>query len=175
MLGYTGVKWQSQAAPLTPPRPAIDTLLSGYRRIPVAQIDADIFCDTRIIADEIALLSGTTSLSPYGLNEQDFIFSEFIENDMFIAALNKIRVSGLVPYLFKNIPLTQLPNYIKDKKHIYRHSNPDLLASRLTRKQYQLNWHAHLDDLENRLKKMNMSLAIHRAMSTFVPCIHFGI
>lgn len=43
MFGLTGTRWQSLIAPVQPPRPSVDPLTGGYRRIPVAQIGADIF------------------------------------------------------------------------------------------------------------------------------------
>ena len=38
-------------------RPNLDPLTGGYRRIPVAQI-GPIFCDTQLIAEEVADLQG---------------------------------------------------------------------------------------------------------------------
>ena len=55
MLGYTGIQWQSVITREMPPRPLLETLTGGYRKIPMAQIGADIFVDTRTIAAEIAL------------------------------------------------------------------------------------------------------------------------
>lgn len=54
MLGYTDRSWQSVQVREFPPRPNLDLLTGGYRKIPVAQQGADIFCDTRVIAREIA-------------------------------------------------------------------------------------------------------------------------
>lgn len=62
MFGYTNYSWQSAISPAAPPRPIVDPLAGGYRKIPVAQIGADIFCDTRIISAELAELSHTPEL-----------------------------------------------------------------------------------------------------------------
>ena len=44
MFGYTGLRWHSVISPPMPPRPNLDPLTGGYRRIPVAQKGADLFC-----------------------------------------------------------------------------------------------------------------------------------
>ena len=56
MFGFTNMSWSSLLSPAWPPRPNLDPLTGGYRRIPVAQIGADIFCDTALIAQEVARL-----------------------------------------------------------------------------------------------------------------------
>lgn len=66
MLGFTGIAWQSAISPPMPPRPVVDPLVGGYRRIPIAQLGADLFCDTTIIAAEIAALSGQAELAYEG-------------------------------------------------------------------------------------------------------------
>lgn len=63
MLGYAQLPWTSVTVRELPPRPALAKLAGGYRKIPVAQTGADVFCDTRIIASEIAALSGKPELA----------------------------------------------------------------------------------------------------------------
>jgi len=63
MLGTANLPWQSCITRELPPRPVLAALAGGYRKIPVAQIGADIFCDTRVIASEIAALSGKPELA----------------------------------------------------------------------------------------------------------------
>lgn len=62
MLGYCGIEWNSFEVPPYPPRPTLDDLSGGYGRIPVAQIGADIFCDSQLIVEEIVAISGDDSL-----------------------------------------------------------------------------------------------------------------
>lgn len=63
MMGTANLPWQSCITRELPPRPVLAALAGGYRKIPVAQIGADIFCDTRVIASEIAALSGMPQLA----------------------------------------------------------------------------------------------------------------
>lgn len=52
-FGLKGVHWHSVEQPRIAPKPTLTALTGGYRRIPVLQIGADIFCDTRRILQEL--------------------------------------------------------------------------------------------------------------------------
>ena len=49
MLGLKGLAWRSVIQPVIMPKPDLIPLTGGYRRIPVMQIGADIYCDTQVI------------------------------------------------------------------------------------------------------------------------------
>ncbi|MFT4563159.1 MAG: glutathione S-transferase [Gammaproteobacteria bacterium] len=53
MLGYKGIAWDSVEIPSHLPKPDYTPLTGGYRRTPSLQIGADIYCDTRLIAEHI--------------------------------------------------------------------------------------------------------------------------
>jgi len=53
IFGFKRMAWQSVLIPRIMPKPDLVPLTGGYRRTPVMQIGADIFCDTRIIQREI--------------------------------------------------------------------------------------------------------------------------
>lgn len=52
-LGLKGLPWYSVIAPSVMPKPELVALTGGYRHIPVLQIGADVYCDTRCIAREL--------------------------------------------------------------------------------------------------------------------------
>jgi glutathione S-transferase len=52
-LGLKGIHWRSVIAPSFLPKPDLVALTGGYRHIPVLQIGADVFCDTRTICREL--------------------------------------------------------------------------------------------------------------------------
>lgn len=63
-LGLKDLEWASvEVAPL-PPRPLLDALTGGYRRIPVLQVGADIFCDTNIILPTLERLHPEPTFYP---------------------------------------------------------------------------------------------------------------
>jgi glutathione S-transferase len=53
MFGLKAMAWRSVIQPTIMPKPDLVPLTGGYRRIPVLQIGADIFCDTQVILAEI--------------------------------------------------------------------------------------------------------------------------
>ena len=53
VFGLKRLHWHSVIAPSVMPKPDLVALTGGYRHIPVMQIGADVFCDTRAIAREL--------------------------------------------------------------------------------------------------------------------------
>lgn len=53
MFGIKGLAWHSVIQPVIMPKPELVPLTGGYRRIPVMQIGADIYCDTQVILAEV--------------------------------------------------------------------------------------------------------------------------
>ena len=52
-LGLKDVAWRSVDTPMVMPKPDHVELTGGYRRVPVLQVGADIYCDTACIAREL--------------------------------------------------------------------------------------------------------------------------
>lgn len=65
-LGLKGLDWRSVKVDPVPPRPALDALTGGYRRVPVMQVGADIFCDTEVIFRALERISPELTLYPAG-------------------------------------------------------------------------------------------------------------
>ncbi len=84
MLGLKGLAWQSVDIPFIMPKPDLIPLTGGYRRTPVLQIGADIYCDTRLIADELDRRHPEPGLLAGGLGLANSI-SGLAENSLFWA------------------------------------------------------------------------------------------
>lgn len=63
-LRIRNLAWCSVDAPSVPPKDDLFALTGGYRRIPVMQIGADVYCDTRLILD---VLERRFALQPLSL------------------------------------------------------------------------------------------------------------
>ena len=63
-LGLKGVSWKSVITPDRLPKPDLIPLTGGYRRAPVMQIGADIYCDSQLMLEEIERRHPTPSLYP---------------------------------------------------------------------------------------------------------------
>ncbi len=66
ILGFKGLEWKSVTIPAVMPKPDVVALTGGYRRTPVLQIGADIYCDSGLIARAIEDYAPSPTLFPYG-------------------------------------------------------------------------------------------------------------
>jgi len=66
ILGFKRVTWDSVEIPAYLPKPDYVPLTGGYRRTPSLQIGADVYCDTRLIADVIESAVPEPGLFPGG-------------------------------------------------------------------------------------------------------------
>ncbi len=70
IFGYKNIAWQGVHIPMVMPKPDLIPLTGGYRKTPVLQIGADIYCDTALICDVLEHLVPSPSLynaAPKGL------------------------------------------------------------------------------------------------------------
>ena len=66
LLGRKGLSWRSVIQPTIMPKPDLTPLTGGYRRIPVLQIGADVYCDSQVIMAEVAARGGGAPLEGAG-------------------------------------------------------------------------------------------------------------
>lgn len=65
-FGLKGISWRSVHIPAVMPKPELMPLTGGYRRTPVMQVGADIYCDTLCILREVERRFPAPSLYPNG-------------------------------------------------------------------------------------------------------------
>lgn len=66
ILGLKGVTWDAVEIPAALPKPDYLPLTGGYRRTPSLQIGADVYCDTRFIAEIIEQFAPHPTIYPGG-------------------------------------------------------------------------------------------------------------
>ena len=64
VLGYKQMTWKSVIIPMMMPKPDVISLTGGYRRTPILQIGADIYCDTALICDVLEHIQPARPLYP---------------------------------------------------------------------------------------------------------------
>jgi len=147
MLGWKGLRWQSVLSPPQPPRPNVDLLSGGYRRIPIGQIGADVFCDTFVIAQEVARLAYAPELDPERATGDAAAILERAEGDVFFAAIGSVAPATLLGTLLRTVGPLGLVRFALDRARMMQSANvkpPQGDAARSIMK-------AYLDDLEQRL------------------------
>jgi glutathione S-transferase len=66
LLGMKGLAWRSVQIPMVMPKPDLTALTGGYRKTPVLQAGADIYCDSSLIALELERRHPEPTLFPDG-------------------------------------------------------------------------------------------------------------
>ncbi len=115
MFGLTGHAWASVLSPMYPPRPNVEPLAGGYRRIPVAQIGADVFCDTALIATEVAALTGHAELAPQIPDPVARALAERAEGDVFFAGITSVAPHRLLGSLLRSAGLMSTIRFVRDR------------------------------------------------------------
>ena len=85
-FGAKAIAWRSVEIPIWPPKPDLMPMTAGYRRAPVLQIGADIYCDTLLILSEIDRLHPTPSLYPGDQHGLVAALSWWADTTMFMQA-----------------------------------------------------------------------------------------
>jgi glutathione S-transferase len=70
-LGLKGLAWGSVEIPMIMPKPDLTALTGGYRKTPVLQIGADIYCDSQLTMRELERRHPTPSFYPAGRGAAD--------------------------------------------------------------------------------------------------------
>ncbi len=132
-----------------PPRPIVEPLVGGYRRIPVAQEGADIFCDTRLICAEIAELSGKPELTSEGCDAAAQALAVHLEGEIFWACIASIPASRTLRQLVRNLSIGGAFRFLIDRVGIARAANTKPMSPKLAVDIFQ----QHLEQLEESLQQ----------------------
>ena len=82
-LGFKRLAWRSVIIPSVAPKPDLTSLTGGYRRTPVLQIGADIYCDTALIVRELERRVPEPTLFPPHLQALADAIAYWAENRLF--------------------------------------------------------------------------------------------
>jgi glutathione S-transferase len=99
-LGLKGLPWRSVTTPMVLPKPDHMELTGGYRRVPVLQVGADVYCDTHLIARVLDRIQPSPPLAPPGLETLEHAFSRWAETTFMMAILAFFGIGGIFPEEF---------------------------------------------------------------------------
>lgn len=94
-LGVKGLAWRSVQTPMVLPKPDHFELTGGYRRVPVLQIGADIYCDTHLITRVLDQFQPTPPLSPPGFEVVEHALSRWAETNFMMVILAFFGIGGI--------------------------------------------------------------------------------
>lgn len=128
LFGYTDMAWQSMVVAPLPPRPELDPLVGGYRRIPVAQIGADLFCDSNLIAEEISTLAGNPQLGLVNCAAEIQSFVQHTEQTVFMAVVQSVVPKSALAMLLPRYWPWQILKLMRDRAKVAKTSKAPRLS-----------------------------------------------
>ncbi len=146
VLGMKALTWHGVEIPRVPPKPLLMPLTGGYRRTPVMQIGADVFCDSQCILRELERRFPEPTLFPGGAAGMAWGVSRWTDGPLFTHAIAVVLASEL-----ENLP----PEFLSDRFGLYfgAGTDPDSLREALPH---------HLAQLRGQLGWMEERLATGR-------------
>ncbi|MBL8511715.1 MAG: glutathione S-transferase N-terminal domain-containing protein, partial [Betaproteobacteria bacterium] len=88
IMGYKKLAWQSVIIPNIMPKPDLQALTGGYRRTPVLQVGADIYCDTSLIVEVLEAHQPAPSLYPSPIEGLVRTLAQWADFQLFWAAMS---------------------------------------------------------------------------------------
>ncbi len=64
VFGFKRLRWAAVEVPIVMPKPDVVALTGGYRKTPILQLGADVYCDTALAARVLERLQPTPTLYP---------------------------------------------------------------------------------------------------------------
>lgn len=122
VFGIKQLNWHSVEIPRVPPKPMLMPLTGGYRRTPVLQIGADIYCDSRCIIRELETRHPQPTLYPGGGDGMVWAVSRWTDDLLFKQAISIVLGSA-----YKDLP----PEFVNDRFRLY--FGPDFDAESIAR------------------------------------------
>ena len=110
-LGLKRLAWHSVQIPMVLPKPDLMPLTGGYRKTPVLQVGADIYCDTRLIACELERRFPVPTLFPQGNRGVSLALSHWSDTAFFEPGAGlSMALNAEVPASVIELAHTLLPN-----------------------------------------------------------------
>lgn len=142
IFGFKQMAWQSSLIPRILPKPDLMPLTGGYRRTPVMQIGADVYCDTAIIMRELERRFPAPTLFPAGNAGLPWIVGQWTDRAFFLSTVNLVFGS-----LGDKVP----KEFIEDRTKL-RGAPFDIKAMTAGLPHHRAQVRAHLGLLEAQLK-----------------------
>ncbi len=115
-MGYKQLAWKSVFQPMVMPKPDMQTLTGGYRRIPILQIGNQIVCDTMLMCDVLEHLSPEKTLYPKGLKGAARTVAQWADTMLVPVAMAYNFQPAGAAFVFKDQPPENLKAFAADRQ-----------------------------------------------------------
>jgi glutathione S-transferase len=144
MLGHKRLAWRSVHIPVIMPKPDLTALTGGYRRTPVLQVGADIYCDTALIARVLEARAPEPPLFPTGQPLAPLL-AQWADSTLFWTVIPYTMQPAGLAHVFQGVPPEQLKAFAADRAPFAASLKRQTLADATA------NLHAYLDALDAQL------------------------
>ncbi|MFZ6656179.1 glutathione S-transferase family protein [Undibacterium sp. TJN19] len=115
IFGFKQLHWKSVTVPIIMPKPDVTALTGGYRRTPLLQIGADIYCDTSLIAEVLDKRSPAPSLYPPTVNGLARNLAQWADSTLFWTAIPYAFQPAAIPSIFGDISAEEMQAFSADR------------------------------------------------------------
>ncbi len=120
-FGLKSLAWRSVEQNRLPDRPELFAMTGGYRRIPVMQIGADIYCDTQCILHELEARFPKPSFFPNQGGGMPLALSRWTDGPLFDLAFRVV-----IAPVAEDLP----PAFVADRARLYIGADADMEKER---------------------------------------------
>ncbi|MGZ7456383.1 glutathione S-transferase family protein [Pseudomonas sp. Ma2-10] len=149
LLGLKGLSWRSVKISPVMPKPDLTALTGGYRKTPVLQIGADIYCDTSLIARRLEQEKALPAFFPEGQEMIAATFAAWADSVVFQHAVSLVFQPESIAVRFGNMPAEAIKAFIADRTELFSGGS----ATRLSAEQARHQWPTIMARLEQQLQR----------------------
>ena len=149
LLGFKQLSWRSVMIPPVMPKPDLTALTGGYRKTPVLQVGADIYCDTALIARRLEAEKATPALLPEGQGFNVATLAQWADAVLFQHAVSLVFAPESMAVRFAKVPPEFAKAFAADRAALFSGGT----ASRLPLEQAKHQWPALMGRLQQQLQQ----------------------
>ena len=114
IFGFKGLAWRSVKIPVILPKPDVVALTGGYRKTPIVQVGADVYCDTALIAKLIEPRAPAPTLYPASAPLAPLL-AQWADSTLFWTAISYALQPAGVAHIFSGMPPEALKALAADR------------------------------------------------------------
>ena len=149
LLGFKGLSWRSVTISPVMPKPDLTALTGGYRKTPVLQVGADVYCDTALIARRLEQEKALPAFFPEGQEMIAATFAAWADSVVFQHAVSLVFQPESIAVRFATLPPEAIKAFIADRTELFSGGS----ATRLSAEQARHQWPTIMARLEQQLQR----------------------
>ena len=149
LLGFKGLSWRSVKISPVMPKPDLTALTGGYRKTPVLQVGADVYCDTALIARRLEQEKALPAFFPEGQEMIAATFAAWADSVVFQHAVSLVFQPESIAVRFGTMPPEAIKAFIADRTELFSGGS----ATRLSAEQARHQWPTIMARLEQQLQR----------------------